>query len=55
MILSTVNVNGIRAAARKGLTEWLGSTLADFVCVQEVRATDADASSDAVEGTTIDA
>ena len=39
MILSTVNVNGVRAAAKKGLLEWLDSSVADFVCVQEVRAT----------------
>ncbi|CAM3800713.1 exodeoxyribonuclease III [Smaragdicoccus niigatensis] len=42
-IVSTINVNGVRAAARKGLLDWLASTEADFVCVQEVRATDADA------------
>jgi len=36
--ISTVNVNGLRAAARKGFVEWLGSTGADAVCLQEVRA-----------------
>ncbi|NLU81826.1 exodeoxyribonuclease III [Rhodococcus sp. HNM0569] len=39
-IVTTVNVNGVRAAARKGLVEWLGATAADVVCLQETRATD---------------
>ncbi|GAA1934779.1 exodeoxyribonuclease III [Kitasatospora viridis] len=38
MIVTTVNVNGIRAAAKKGFVEWLASTSADVVCLQEVRA-----------------
>jgi exodeoxyribonuclease-3 len=37
-IITTVNVNGIRAAARKGFTEWLAITTADVVCLQECRA-----------------
>ena len=41
-IISTVNVNGIRAAARKGMSEWLEATEADVVCLQETRATDAE-------------
>ncbi len=36
--VSTVNVNGIRAASRKGLDRWLEQTAADVVCFQEVRA-----------------
>ncbi|WP_184583578.1 exodeoxyribonuclease III [Lipingzhangella halophila] len=36
--MSTVNVNGLRAAARKGFLEWLGATDADVVCLQETRA-----------------
>ncbi|HIV56973.1 MAG TPA: exodeoxyribonuclease III [Candidatus Stackebrandtia faecavium] len=39
LTVSTVNVNGIRAATRKGFTEWLHNTQADVVCLQEVRAT----------------
>jgi exodeoxyribonuclease-3 len=39
LIVSTVNVNGLRAAARKGFQEWLAGTGADVVCLQEVRAT----------------
>lgn len=38
IVVSTVNVNGIRAAAKKGLVEWLAATKADVVCLQEVRA-----------------
>ena len=38
LVVSTVNVNGIRAAARKGLTSWLAGTTADVVCLQETRA-----------------
>ncbi len=36
--VTTVNVNGLRAAARKGYVEWLAATDADVVCLQEVRA-----------------
>ncbi|GAA4970559.1 hypothetical protein GCM10025792_12220 [Pseudonocardia tropica] len=36
--LATVNVNGVRAAATKGLLEWLAATDARAVCLQEVRA-----------------
>ncbi|MGV9479738.1 endonuclease/exonuclease/phosphatase family protein, partial [Gordonia aichiensis] len=41
LILSTVNVNGVRAAATKGMLPWLAATEADIVCLQETRATDA--------------
>ncbi|KUP96902.1 exodeoxyribonuclease III [Thermobifida cellulosilytica TB100] len=37
-MVATVNVNGLRAAARKGFTEWLAGTKADVVCLQETRA-----------------
>ncbi|HEU5353087.1 MAG TPA: exodeoxyribonuclease III [Actinocrinis sp.] len=36
--ISTANVNGIRAASRKGFDSWLSQTTADVVCLQEVRA-----------------
>jgi exodeoxyribonuclease-3 len=36
--ISTANVNGLRAASRKGFDEWLAQTTADVVCLQEVRA-----------------
>ncbi|MER7171507.1 exodeoxyribonuclease III [Streptomyces mesophilus] len=38
LTVTSVNVNGIRAAAKKGFTEWLAETEADVVCLQEVRA-----------------
>jgi exodeoxyribonuclease-3 len=38
LIVSTVNVNGIRAAARKGMLPWLASTTSDVVALQETRA-----------------
>jgi exodeoxyribonuclease-3 len=38
LTVSSVNVNGVRAAAAKGLTAWLAGTAADVVCLQEVRA-----------------
>ncbi|WP_030891399.1 exodeoxyribonuclease III [Streptomyces sp. NRRL F-5053] len=36
--VTTVNVNGLRAAAKKGYVEWLTATDAEVVCLQEVRA-----------------
>jgi exodeoxyribonuclease-3 len=38
LTISTANVNGIRAAAKKGFDRWLAQTTADVVCLQEVRA-----------------
>ena len=38
----TLNVNGIRSAAKKGLYRWLGAQKADVVCLQEVKAQEAD-------------
>ena len=38
LTVTTVNVNGLRAAARKGYLDWLASSPADVVCLQEVRA-----------------
>ena len=34
----TLNVNGIRAAQKKGLFQWIVSQNPDYVCIQEVRA-----------------
>jgi exodeoxyribonuclease-3 len=36
--IATANVNGIRAASKKGLLPWLEQTEADVVLLQEVRA-----------------
>ncbi len=38
MRVITVNVNGIRAAAKKGFFEWLELQNADVVCIQETKA-----------------
>ena len=38
MRIITVNVNGIRAAERKGFFDWLAQQQADFVCIQETKA-----------------
>lgn len=38
MRIVTVNVNGVRAALRKGMQDWLDEVDADVVCLQEVRA-----------------
>jgi exodeoxyribonuclease-3 len=35
----TANVNGIRAALRRGGVDWLAEADADVICLQEVRAT----------------
>jgi exodeoxyribonuclease-3 len=39
LVVATANVNGIRAAARRGGLAWLAECGADFICLQEVRAT----------------
>jgi exodeoxyribonuclease III len=38
LTVATVNVNGIRAALRKGYLDWLLTRRPDVVCLQEVRA-----------------
>jgi exodeoxyribonuclease-3 len=38
LTISTVNVNGMRAAAKKGFLDWLAASEADVVACQEVRA-----------------
>ena len=40
MKIISVNVNGIRAAARKGFFDWLAKVKADVVCLQEIKAQD---------------
>ena len=36
--LITYNVNGIRAAIRKGFVDWLAKKHFDIVCLQEIKA-----------------
>ncbi len=38
----TANLNGIRSAAKKGFFEWLETQNADIVCLQELKAQEAD-------------
>jgi exodeoxyribonuclease-3 len=48
----SINVNGIRAAVRKGMSEWLDAADADILAIQEVRAT-ADELAAALPGWTV--
>ncbi|PCJ13914.1 MAG: exodeoxyribonuclease III [Gammaproteobacteria bacterium] len=38
MKVVSVNVNGIRASAKKGLFDWIHAEQPDFVCIQETKA-----------------
>lgn len=38
--ISSYNVNGIRAAARKGFMDWVKSSNPDIICIQELRASE---------------
>jgi exodeoxyribonuclease-3 len=38
--ISSYNVNGIRAAHRKGFIDWVGESRPDIICIQELRATE---------------
>lgn len=40
--VATINVNGVRAAFRNGMGDWLRSSTADILALQEVRASDKD-------------
>jgi len=42
MRIITLNVNGIRSAAKKGLFRWLAAQRADVVCLQEMKAQESD-------------
>jgi exodeoxyribonuclease-3 len=48
MKIISYNVNGIRAAMRKGLTDWLSNVNADVVCLQEIKAQEDQVDTDAV-------
>ncbi|MCL7988508.1 exodeoxyribonuclease III [Sphingobacterium sp. lm-10] len=39
MKIITYNVNGIRAALKKGWLEWLKTAAPDVICIQEIKAT----------------
>ena len=42
MRVITLNVNGIRSAAKKGLFRWLAAQRPDVVCLQEIKCQEAD-------------
>ena len=42
MRVISLNVNGIRSAANKGLFRWLAGQRADVVCLQEMKCQEAD-------------
>jgi exodeoxyribonuclease-3 len=42
MRIISYNVNGIRAAIKKGFIEWLKTNPADIICIQETKATKED-------------
>lgn len=49
MRIITYNVNGIRAAIRKGFIDWLQTDPADVICLQEVKAQEGDIDKTAIE------
>ncbi len=49
MRIITYNVNGIRAAIRKGFMEWLEENPADVICLQETKAMKENIDHEAVE------
>ena len=46
MRVLTLNVCGIRASQKKGLYQWLKRQKADYICLQEVRASEDQIDSD---------
>ena len=49
MRIISYNVNGIRAAIKKGLIEWLETDPAEIICLQELKAHEADIDKEAIE------
>jgi exodeoxyribonuclease III len=49
MRIITYNINGIRAAIKKGFIDWLNTDPADVVCIQEVKAHREDIDLEAIE------
>jgi len=49
MRIISYNVNGIRAAIKKGLIDWLKTDPADIICFQETKATQGDVDTRAFE------
>ncbi len=49
MRIISYNVNGIRAAIRKGFLDWLATSPADVICIQETKARDTDIDAASIE------
>lgn len=49
MRIISYNTNGIRAAIKKGLIEWLQTNPADIICIQETKANKTDVDVTAIE------
>jgi exodeoxyribonuclease-3 len=49
MRIISYNVNGIRAAIKKGFVEWLQTNPADIICLQETKATKEDVDTTDIE------
>jgi exodeoxyribonuclease III len=48
MRIISYNVNGLRAAMKKGFCEWLETDPADIICLQETKASEADIDCNAI-------
>ena len=46
MKIISLNLNGIRSATNKGVQAWLQTQAADIVCMQEIKAQQADMTSE---------
>ncbi len=51
MRIITYNVNGIRAAIKRGFIEWLNTNPADIICLQELKANKEDIDIESIEST----
>ena len=49
MRVISYNVNGIRAAIKKGFVEWLQTNPADIICLQETKANKEDVDTSDIE------
>ena len=49
MRIISYNVNGIRAAIRRGFIDWLKTDPADVICLQEIKASETDVDRNAIE------
>jgi exodeoxyribonuclease-3 len=49
MKIISYNVNGIRAAIKKGFIEWLKTQPVDVICIQEIKAHESDIDRAAIE------